>query len=66
MGFSVPYSSLVCGPPGRFFDVMCCVSLVTEGDGNSFVGKSTRVSEMKDVRFSMSLGGKENSEKLRK
>ena len=50
--------ALVCGPPGRFFDVSSCVSLETEGDGNGFVGKSTRASEMKDVRFSMSPGGR--------
>lgn len=58
-GFCVPYPSLVCGPPGRFFDVMCCVSLGTEGDGNGFLGKSTRASEMKDVRFSVSLDARE-------
>lgn len=33
MAFSVPCPSLVCGPLGKFFDVMCCVSLGTKCDG---------------------------------
>lgn len=65
VGFSVPCPSPVCGPPGRFFDVMCCVSLGTEGDGNGLKGKSTGALEMKDLRFHMSLGGRELM-KLRK
>ncbi len=35
-----PTLSLVCGPPGRFFDVMCDVSLGTEEDGKGLWGKA--------------------------
>lgn len=38
-GFSVPCPSLVCGPPGWFFDVMCCVSFGADGTGNNLYGK---------------------------
>lgn len=65
VGFSVPCPSPVCGPLGIFFDVPCCVSLGTEKTGNGSEGKVLEASQMKDMRFTMSLRGREIM-KLRK
>lgn len=42
VGFSVPWPSLVCGPPGRFFDAVCCMSYGTKRDENGLEGKAPR------------------------
>lgn len=46
-------ASIVCGPPGRFFDVM---SFGRRRDGNGLQEKSTGASEIKEVRLSVILG----------